>query len=374
MKAYTVSHLRDMNRLKVFKILSEGKIISKAEISQRTGISVPTVNKIIHFFTEKGIVEELGDGEAALGRKPQMLWLNKKHFLSIGIILEGDYLKAGLITLDHETILLKRIEVRESFHTIMTTTIYNLINDLLVESNCKLSDVIGIGIGIPGIYDVKNRVIQLAPLIGVNKPEDISELIGNLEKKYKLPVAVDNDLNMEVQGEFICKGLEENDDLIYLSVGTGIGSGVMLSGKLRRGSHYMCGEVGYMTFFKDYVAANDKNGWLEGQININAVGEKYNVEDLRDLDSKSRAEAIDYVSTSLALCINNLMMSYDSNHFSIGGEMFNLLGEDLFNAIERKVENLSIQVPNLHRASVEPGVIGAAVVIATEMLTQLLEE
>lgn len=374
MKAYTVSHLRDLNRLKVFKILSEGKIISKAEISQRTGISVPTVNKIIHFFAEKGLVEDLGDGEAALGRKPQMLWLNKKHFLSIGIILEGDYLKAGLITLDHETILLKRIKVQTDFHTIMTTTIYNLINDLLVESDCKLSDVIGIGIGIPGIYDVKNHIIRLAPLIGVSQSEDISELIHNLEKKYKLPVAVDNDLNMEVQGEFICKGLKENDDLIYLSVGTGIGSGVILNGKLRRGSHYMCGEVGYMTFFKDYVAASDKNGWLEGQININAICARYNVNNLNELNSANRAAAIEYVSTFLALCINNMMMSYDSRHFSVGGEMFNLLGEDLFYTIKKKVENLSIQIPNLYRASVEPGVIGAASVIAADCITKLLAE
>lgn len=374
MKAYTVSHLRDMNRLKVFKILSEGNIISKAEISNRTGISVPTVNKIIHFFTEKGLVEELGDGEAALGRKPQMLWLNKKHFLSIGIILEGDYLKAGLMTLDHETILLKRIAVEGSFHTVMTTTIYNLINDLLVESDCKLSDVIGIGIGIPGIYDVKSQVIQMAPLIGVNHQQDISKLIENLEKKYKLPVAVDNDLNMEVQGEFICKGLHENDDLIYLSVGTGIGSGVMLNGKLRRGCHYMCGEVGYMTFSNDYIGANDKNGWLEGKININALGRKYNVDSISGLSRESRAAAIEEASDYLSLCINNMMMCYDSNHFSIGGELFNLLGEELFHAVERKVGALSILTPNLYRASVEPGVIGAASVISASIIKKLLEE
>lgn len=375
MKAYSVSHLKEMNREKVFKILCECDITSKTEISHRTGISLPTVNKIVNFFMEKGLVQEIGGGEAALGRKPQMLRLNKERYLSIGVILEGDYLKAGLITLRHETILMKRIAVREDFRAVISTTVCNLINELLVESNCKLSDVLGIGIGIPAIYDVKDRTVDMAPLIGLREKTDISDLIDALEQKYRIPVIVDNDLNMEVQGEFISMGLKSSDDLIYLSVGTGIGSGVILNGKLRRGSHYMCGEVGYMTFLNDYVASSDKGGWLEDKININALCQKYSLENLAELSGKDHDTAVDIVSTYLSLCINNMMMCLDSNHFSVGGEMFNLLGEDLFRAICEKVNHLMIQAPDLHRSSSEePGVLGAANVVATYAVGQLLEE
>ena len=95
------------------------------------------------------------------------------------------------------------------------------------------------------------------------KKTDISPIIHALEERYHLPVMVDNDLNMEVQGEFICKSLSERDDLIYLSIGTGIGSGIMLNGKLRRGVRYMYGEVGYMSFDPNYETAATKTGWKD---------------------------------------------------------------------------------------------------------------
>lgn len=375
MKAYGAAHLKDLNRQKVFQVLSQCDITSKTEISRLTGISVPTVIKIIHFFVEKELVEDLGGGEAELGRKPQMLRLNKNRYLSIGVVYEGDYLEAGLANLRNEILLTKRAAVKEPFETVMSVTICNLINELLVESDRKLSDVLGIGIGLPGIYDVEHQTVNMAPLIGLHEKRSISDLIDRLKKKYQLPIIVDNDLNMEVQGEFISKKLGPNDDLIYLSVGTGIGGGVMLNGKLRRGSHYMCGEVGYMTFLDDYVAGNDRVGWLEGKVNIDALSRKFGAGSLTELTGKDREAAIEYVSICLSLCINNMMMCYDSSFFSIGGEMFNLLGEDLFEAVSEKVKGLSVLAPNLYRASSEnPGVIGAASVVGSDAIRRLLGE
>lgn len=375
MKAYVASHLKDMNRRKVYQALSECDVTSKSEIARLTGISAPTVIKVINFLTEKGLVEELGDGESVLGRKPQMLRIRKERYYSVGVIFEGDYLKIGITNLKHEIIHLKKIRVREDFDTVMSSTIYHLINELLVESNVKLSDVLGIGIGLPGIYDVERETINMAPLIGINERTNISSAIESLEKRYGLPVLVDNDLNMEVQGEFISKKLGEQDDLIYLSIGTGFGSGVMLNGKLRRGSHYMCGEVGYMTFLDDYVGASSSVGWLESRININALSKRYHCDNISELDEGSRKTAVEYVSICVSLCINNMMMCYDCDHFSVGGEMFHLLGEDLFEAILEKVRRLSVLEPDLYRsAGMEPGVIGAAGVVAAQEMNRILEE
>lgn len=375
MKTYVASHLKDMNRRKVYRILSECEVTSKSEISRLTEISAPTVIKIINFFQEKGLVEDLGDGEAVLGRKPQMLRLRKNRYYAIGVIFEGDYLKLGITNLRNEIVCLKKTRVREPFEKIMSSTLYHRINELLVESNIRLSDVLGIGIGLPGIYDATNQTIIMAPLIGIEEKTDISPMIQSLEERYHLPVLVDNDLNMEVQGEFISKHLSERDDLIYLSIGTGIGSGVMLNGKLRRGIRYMCGEVGYMSFQPDYETAVSKMGWLEGQVNINALCERYHSESLSDLDESARQEAIQHVSDCVAMCINNMIMCYDCGYFSVGGEMFHLLGEKLFDAISQKVKKLSVLEPNLYRAvGGEPGVIGAAGVVLTAEMNRMLEE
>ena len=97
MKSYVSSHLKDMNRRNVYKLLCGLEETSKSELANITGISPPTVMKIIQFLEEKGLVTQVGPGEAALGRKPQLLRLNKDRFYSIGVVHEGDYLKVGLV-------------------------------------------------------------------------------------------------------------------------------------------------------------------------------------------------------------------------------------------------------------------------------------
>lgn len=375
MEAYVASHLKDMNRRKVYRLLCALGETSKSEISRLTGISAPTVIKIINFMSGLGLLEELGGGESALGRKPQMLRINKNKYYSVGVIHEGDYLKVGICNLLNEIVCLKKIRVREHFETLMGTTLFSIINEALVESEIRLSDIQGIGVGVPAIYNLESRVIEAAPLIGILEKTNIGPTIDLIEKRYKLPVFVDNDLNMEVQGEFISKGLSQENDLVYLSVGTGIGSGVILGGNLRRGKRYMCGEVGYMAFLDDYVAHSAAAGWLESKINLSAITDKFGDTLKGDMDENDKKTAVEYVSICLALCINNMLMCYDPDHFSIGGEMFNLLGDKLFDAVEEKLKRISTGDPvKMQRSGREPGIIGAAGVATEHAMKRLLGE
>ena len=144
MKPYVSSHLKDMNRRNVYELLCKMEETSKAELSHITGISPPTVMKIIQFLAEKELVTELGKGEAALGRKPQMLRLNKNRYYFIGAIHEGDFLRVGISNLKNELVALKKIRVHADFKRTMEETLFQVINELLVENEVYLSDVLGI--------------------------------------------------------------------------------------------------------------------------------------------------------------------------------------------------------------------------------------
>ena len=97
MKPYVQSHLKDMNRQVVYKLIRERQMTSKAEISKLTGISSPTVIKIVNFLQAQGLVIEAGEGETAIGRKPHMLTLNTDWKYSAVFFLEGDFLSMGLV-------------------------------------------------------------------------------------------------------------------------------------------------------------------------------------------------------------------------------------------------------------------------------------
>lgn len=375
MKGYVAAHLKDMNRQTVYKWFCELDETSKSELSRLTGISAPTIIKIINFLLEKELVQELGDGEAALGRKPQMLRLNKNRYYSIGVIHEGDFLKVGIANLRSEIEAMKKVKADGPLEQVLGETLFSLINELLVKSNIRLCDILGIGIGIPGIYHPEEHMLEMAPLIQVVNPVDISPILNRIQNAYQIPVFVENDLNMEVMGEFLSLRLPEESDLLYLSMGTGIGCGVMLGGQLRRGKHCQCGEIGYMTFMDDFSADVEKAGWLEQCINLTALREKFNISPDTPLSGRDRQVAIEYVSAYTALCINNLMMCYDCDHISLGGELFDVLGEDLFSAIKEKVDKISVGKSALHKSiSPEPGITGAANTATQAAIMNLLQE
>ncbi len=375
MEAYVSSHLKEMNRLNVYRLIREQDETSKAELSKLTGISAPTIIKIVNFLIDQGLVLEYGAGVSSLGRKPQILKHNKNRYFAIGVIHEGDYLKVGIANLNSEIVALKKVQVEGSLESVLCGTLFQLIDELVQAAGIAFSDILGIGMGLPGIYDTESRSIITAPLIGVSTPTDISGILKQIEEHYGLEVIVENDLNMEVVGEFGALRLSKESDLIYLSLGTGLGSGVMLNGRIRRGSHYMCGEIGYMSFLGDYVADMQNPGWLEDKINLDGIYEKFGVALKEGTVIGDVRGAVEYVSLPVALCINNLMMCFDVDNVSLGGEVFDLLGDALYEAVEDKVKHLSIVPVCLHRkVSREPGISGGAKIVCERAMKRILCE
>lgn len=375
MKPYISADLKQLNRESVYQLLREKRQTSKAEIAKVTGISPPTVIKIVNFFQEKGLVCESGEGLSALGRKPQMLELRKDRFSSIGVIHEGDILKVGAVNLVGEVKAVRKIKVQEPLSALMEQTLPILIENLLTDLSIGPEELLGIGIGIPGICDVKRRIILSAPLIGIAQPLDLSAQVDALARRFQKPVLVENDLNMAVMGEFAALGLGKQDDLVYLSLGTGFGAGVMLNGQLRRGRNYRCGEIGYMAFLDDYIANAENPGWLESKISLNALREKFHLAGGEEPDGAQLSGIVATISIPVALCINNIMTCFDCGNVSIGGTAFDLLGSRLFEQIREKVGKLCATEFHLfQQVAAEPGVVGASGLVTDAALKQLWAE
>ena len=122
------------------------------------------------------------------------------------------------------------------------------INRLLSEPEINKRDVAGVGIGVPGAIDPKTQVILKSP----NLPswEGVS-LKKTIERQIKLPVLIENDANAAALGEYFFGQGRGIDDFIYITVSTGIGSGIVANGKLLRGHKGTAGEVGHMIVQKD---------------------------------------------------------------------------------------------------------------------------
>ena len=381
MKSYVASHLKDMNRKTVYQLISSVGEISKAEISRQTGISAPTVLKIIDYFLENNFVYEAGEGDSPLGRKPQILKFNQEAAFSIGVEMEGDFIKLGIIDLLGNIKLCRRFRVSPDFSEIVNNKLGHYIENIIEESGTEKGKILGIGLGIPGVVDPENYIVEFAPLVGIASKKDCKDIIGNLKGTLSLPVFIENDANAAAIGEFVERKLDADSDLVYVSLGTGLGSGIILNGKLRRGKRNTAGEIGYMVFDKEFRTSRSEAGWMESRINFHALSQRWerfstleSEESIMNIrKSKDFYLLVDYIASNIALSIANISNLLDINLIVIGGISAEVLGDPLIESLNEYLSRLCLlDVQCEFQKCPEPGIVGAASIVTNKRLNEML--
>ncbi|QNU68655.1 ROK family transcriptional regulator [Ruminiclostridium herbifermentans] len=371
MKPYIASNLRDMNRKTVFDLIANVSEISRSEISQITGISAPTVLKITNYLCENGFIINAGEGQSPLGRKPQMLKFNPNFAYSIGVEYEGDYLKMGIVNVGSEIILKKIIHVKSDFENVVTHILIDNVKSLIVESGIPKDKIHGIALGLPGAVDLDNDEIRLGPLVGVCNTYPLHKIIETIKDALNISVYVCNDVNAASIGEYITRNLK-NEDLVYISLGTGLGSGIILDGNLRFGKHFIAGEIGYLVYDNNFKTSECLPGSLESLINLNALTSKFKDFENRIKNRTNIKEIIDYIAPYLATTILNIISIVDVNQVVLGGIIIDMLGKELLIEVSEQFKKLSALDVNIDlRKCDEPGIIGISHLITNDYIKNI---
>lgn len=172
---------------------------------------------------------------------------NKKEII-VGIDLGGTSIKALAVD-GRNKILAMGKKKTELGHKpkVLIKEIAKLVEDTAKEAGVKIKGVVAVSIGAPGAIDVRRGVVTEAPnLHWKNVP-----LASELRLLLGTPVMVDNDVNVGVMGEHALGAGERVDNLVGIFVGTGIGGGIILGGKLFEGANGWAGEVGHTVIMVD---------------------------------------------------------------------------------------------------------------------------
>lgn len=167
----------------------------------------------------------------------------------IGIDVGGMSIKGGITTLSGEILYKATVPTRSGYtqeHPI-TEDIVTLIEQLLEQSGKPLSEFYGIGIGIPGAIDSKNGVIRYSN----NIPMQNVPVVEQLHEHFNLPVHINNDANCAALGEYVYGAGRGYCDVLFVTLGTGVGSGILIGGKLFEGREGGGAECGHMLLYKD---------------------------------------------------------------------------------------------------------------------------
>lgn len=235
------------NKAIVLHLIMNHFPISRADVAQKSGLNKGTVSSLVAELLEEQLIYESGPGESSGGRRPVMLLFNQGAGYSIGLDLGVNYILGVLTDLQGNIVLDKNEKYKNLSFEDTLDRVKKMISFLIQAAPPSPYGVVGIGIGAPGIVN-KEGDILLAPNLGW---KNVS-LTAELEKEFNIPVIVENEANAGAYGEKKFGLGQPFDNLIYISAGIGIGTGIIINSELYKGINGYSGEFGHMTI--------DKNG------------------------------------------------------------------------------------------------------------------
>lgn len=232
------SDARSHHRALVLQALYRGRGLSRADLSRDLGLSRVTISDVVGDLVDDELVVELGTRPASRPGKPAMvLDVNRGGRHVIGIDLSGSESFVGVVTdLDGVVIDRAELEIPEAHGDNAVVAVETLLHELVALAQ---RPVIGVGVGSPGIVGDDGVVIS-APNLGWR---DVP-LQARLADACGLPVVVANDANAAVVGEFSFG--DGQPDMMLVRIGRGVGSGLMIDGRIVSGARHAAGEIGHV--------------------------------------------------------------------------------------------------------------------------------
>jgi len=233
--------LKHLNERTVLEAIRAGAPISRAEISRRAGISKPTVSLALQTLVDAELVREAARGPSGPSYGAVFFEPVPEAAYVLGLDLGARFLRGAVCDLAGEVRARQDVELRGADADGALQAIATLRESLVAAAALPVERIDGIVLGVPGVVDAKTSTLHLTSpnipgLEGRAFGVELGDLLG-------IDVTLENDVNLAAVGERWAGVARGVDDFAFLSVGTGMGMGLVLGGELHRGNHGAAGEV-----------------------------------------------------------------------------------------------------------------------------------
>jgi predicted NBD/HSP70 family sugar kinase len=232
------------NKQRLLALLRERGTMSRAELARASGLSTSTVSASIAAMEAAGIVIESGDTlqGAGAGRPARAIELNPRAGAAVGVYL-GWHLRVVVADLGHHVLAsaTRRIE-RHTADAVLPAAI-EAVEDALASASLDRDRLLGVGVGLPGPVARRSGMPTPSTIMPGWAAVPVAQELGD---RLGVPVALDNEANLEALAELTWGAGQGVDDLLYLKLHSGVGAGVIVNGQLARGAAGGAGEVGHI--------------------------------------------------------------------------------------------------------------------------------
>ena len=330
------AHLRELNLDRVLAFaIDQPEPFTRAEVIQATGLSAPTVGTLCAQLIRSGVVTDLGTGPSRGGRRPASMEFNARHGYVAGIDIGPTRTRLAIADLRGERLAHRVVPTpngagpEESL-----SALAGEVRTLLSESRVPVAKLFAVAAGAPGVVDRdRGVVVALAPNLQGWSQVPMAKL---LRRNLGAPTIVENDVNLAILGERWRGAARGHDTCAFITVGTGIGAGVIVNGELYHGRHFMAGEIALMCMGPQYVSTDfGARGCLETLTGLKAIATRWSKPDRVQVDGWVRAlfeaaqagdasarQIIEDTATFIGIATANVKIVLDPSLIVLGGALF----------------------------------------------------
>jgi predicted NBD/HSP70 family sugar kinase len=366
--------MHEFNRLLVLNCVRENRVLARAEVARRTNLSRTTVGNIIDELITEGFMREGGSqrSEPSGGRRIVPVHFNTRAGYVIGIAMGRNHFTMLLTDLVAEVISQRERPFATSRGPdVCLPELAAEVKSFIAENAVPYHAIVGIGLGMPGPIDSTLTKPAAPPRMPgwdqVPVRQILSEALG-------IPVFLDKNGNMGALGETRYGVGRQVHDLLYVKLGSGIGSGLIIGGQVFRGGSGSAGEIGHMTI--------DPNGMLcdcgnHGCLETLAGGPAILSEAQRSMpDLQNMADVIQAAQAGNAHCRAALARAGDAIGIALASliNFFNpsvivvdgstmRAGDLLLDPIRQSVSSRALSAPLANTVIVPAGLAGHAIAL-----------
>jgi predicted NBD/HSP70 family sugar kinase len=299
-------HARAHNRSLVLQHLFHEGPTSRADLARATALTRVTISDLVSVLITEGLVEELGTRPGQRVGKPAILvGLRTDAYQIVAVDLtEHRHMRGAVLSLTGEMMVRRELDIDGRTGDELVDLLTRFVRRLVAAA---IHPVIGVGVGSPGIIDLDGRVVE-AP----NRGWYDVPLAAILGERLGLPVHVANDANTAALGEFTYGGA--TGSMLVVTVGAGVGAGVVVDGVRVHGQGDAAGEIGHVTVVDDGdQCACGRTGCLETVLSVpalrRAVADKNKEDSDAALASAGRVLGVILAPVVSALNLSEVLLS-----------------------------------------------------------------
>jgi N-acetylglucosamine repressor len=252
--------IRAINRSIILNTIKTMGPVARAEVARQTGLSPATVTGITADLIAEELIFEKETGDSRGGRRPILLAINPNGRYVAGIKLMEDRAVGALTNLEATIITRQVVALPEHDPEMVFVTLAGMVDALLAQARVPRHKLLGVGLGLAGIVDSERGLLRQSPFLGW-RDLPVRDL---LQAKTNSPVYIDNDVNTLTLAERWFGMGQDVDDFLVITVGRGVGMGIVVNRQFYRGGHGGAGEFGHTVVDPDGPPCDcGKRGCLE---------------------------------------------------------------------------------------------------------------